>query len=165
MSKKNEPRAWIGDWHQRIDDGVIRLGFASLDHFFLARPGRGYEALARELGEDVAPLQLVWRHLRECRGDDEFLDRAADSLMRHLVEHLKRGWMRGVNFEFNVVSAIVTWSGEVERAGHRAGTRQLTESVIRALRQLSIPEGWLPSTREDNYIKDAFHTALASSSS
>jgi hypothetical protein len=39
----NEPptNAWHGDWHARLETGLQRLGFATLEEFLAENPGAG----------------------------------------------------------------------------------------------------------------------------
>lgn len=149
--------SWQGDWRDRLQLGIRRCGFATLDQFLAAHPADTYFALARRLDANIAPMQLYGEQLRSAQRANCIRQAAADCLARFLVHHLKRGWGSGRHFNSRLAAAYAAWKSSVLH--FTQDTEDLAykiDTVWAALKKMSPPTGWRPEGADDRFIKDAF---------
>lgn len=141
---------------------LLVLGYHGVSPYVAAREGLTFGALARELGPDVAPVQLKMLFLRESAMAGAFLDAAAECLARMILERFPRGWGRGGNLEWRTTSALVDWEVDMEldTDGVALGAGSL-QAISQALRLVvRPPPGWMPKDGRDSFIREAFRVGL-----
>ena len=85
---------WRGDWSSRALNAVLDRGCQTMSEFLSRFPGRPYHELAAELGNVVAPLQLLYVQLSEATSETAMRSAAMDCLCREINEAFPRGWVR-----------------------------------------------------------------------
>jgi hypothetical protein len=148
VSGKN---AWEGKWEERIYRYARGLGFQNLTDFAEARPQATFEDLARELGPDVAQVQLEVLLRGEALEGGRLKRFAMSSLVRTLREWLPEGWAVGERWDFNRARALAKWSSIVG-----SEYRGEVEALREALRSTKVEKGWLPESISDALIVDLF---------
>lgn len=158
--------AWTGDWRKRVLERVREMGYQSVSDYLKARPGVPYLDLAEELsrplagGEygDVAAVQIEELQYLEAESEGKLREAAMDSLVRILRDRLGQGgWNEGAGADFKRAWAYASWSGLVSRCGEDRVAEAYADKTWEALKELSPPRGWLPSSPEDPYVVAAFN--------
>lgn len=153
---------WTRDWPLRMREKLTALGFETVEAFISASEGRTFEQLARDLGPDVAAVQVEMAYLRECRHSGRMLRAAAECLARTVIERFPRGWGVGVRVEYRTVGTMVDWvadmlldveQSELDEAHLKSIAAALTDIV-------QPPKGWLPKNGDDALIQRAFQVGL-----
>ncbi|MCK6576323.1 hypothetical protein L6V77_35185 [Myxococcota bacterium] len=153
---------WRGDWERRVAERVGALGFESVEFFVQSRRGRPFGELAKELGEDVAHMQIERMYLSECNEDGRLVEAAAECLARTIIERFPRGWGIGVRLDYRTASALAAWISDML---HRVEQSELTEAALDAIADAlqkthPPPKGWLPENGQDPLIQRAFKIGL-----
>lgn len=149
------PNPWDGDWESRIYRGVRERDYSSVTGFADARPTATYVELAKELGDDVAVVQLETL-LRDEARKGGFTERfARGSLVRLLREHCPDGWGSGDASAFRAARAFASWVSTLGVEYESAAER--TWGALKAQRP---PQAWCPESAEDAFLKQAFADAL-----
>lgn len=153
---------WSGDWQRRLNDRLTGLGFDSAEAFVVAREGKTFEQLARELGPDVAPVQVEMMYLRECRDAGRMVEAAAECLARTVIERFPRGWGVGVRLDYRTASALAAWISDMKNDIDQSGLgAEVLDAVADALQKTHQPsKGWLPKNGQDPLIQQAFKIGL-----
>jgi len=146
---------WDGDWEGRIYARVRAQDYSSVTGFADARPTATYGELARELGDDVAVVQLETL-LRDEAKKGRFTERfARTSLVRLLREHCSDGWGSGAAFAFRAARAFASWVSTLGDEYESAAER-----TWRLLKARPPAEGWCPDDPDDSLLKAVFAEAF-----
>jgi hypothetical protein len=149
------PNPWDGEWDRRIYERVRARDYSSVTGFAEARPGASYGDLARELGDDIAVAQLETL-LRNEATKGGFVERfGRGSLVRLLREYCPEGWGSGNDFTFRAARAFATWVSTLGDEYQTAAER--TWGILKARQP---PQGWLPTSADDPFLKAVFTDAL-----
>jgi hypothetical protein len=134
---------------------VRSRNFSSVTDFADTRPAASYKELAKELGDDVAVVQLetLLRDEAKKRGRSERFARS--SLVRLLREYCVDGWDSGDSFAFQAARAFASWVSTLGNGYEAAAER--TWGLLKARRP---PKGWCPDSPDDPLLKDVFGEAL-----
>jgi hypothetical protein len=146
---------WDGDWEKRIYDRVRARNFASLTEFADAQPHASYRELTKDLGDDVAIVQLETLLRDEAKKHGRAERFARSSLVRLLREYCADGWDCGDNFKFRAARAFASW---VSTLG--VGYESAAERTWGLLKSRRPPKGWCPDNPDDPLLKDVFGEAL-----
>ena len=157
--------AWSGNWKQQVVDRLDGLGFESVVRFVGSRPGLSFGELAKELGSDVAHMQLQRLYLEDCLADGHLVEAAAECLARTIAERLPRGWGNGTRLDYRTASALAAWiSDMLSRIEQSELEEAALEGIATALRDSVIPPiGWMPTSGRDPLIQQAFQIGLRQS--
>ena len=153
---------WKGDWQHRLKERVTERGFETVRTFVTAREGKTFEALARELESDVAPLQVEMLYLRESLDEGRLVEAAAECLARMVIERFPRGWGTGVRLEYRTVGVMVDWVSDMLLDIDQVELDEPhLKAIVAALRDNVQPsKGWLPRNGQDPLIQQAFKIGL-----
>lgn len=173
--------AWHGDWRRRIRERISEKGFLGVGAFLASIPARPYRQVAKELGEDIAVMQLINLQFSEGKTKDDLRLAAIDCLTRELTEWLPTGWPPEIsplqsssegesnlfigspivslsedneNGSFRLAGAYGTWITAVSQAS--AAMKPLAEAAWIALVNSRPPNGWLPTNIRDALLICAF---------
>jgi hypothetical protein len=147
--------AWQGNWPRRIYDRVASKGYDTISGFAHDRPKETYLDLADELGNDVAPIQLIDLICREYCDRDDVEGYARDSLVRYMREEISDGWRVGDNFEFRRAGLAASWLSTMP-----VDYRDVADEVWTELCQSpKLYQGWLPAGPNDEILIEVFHKA------
>lgn len=149
-------KIWSNDWPSKTLNRVRQTGAANLSDFLVSRPAVPYVKLAKELGPDIAAIQLVRLQLAEAGEHHSIRSAVTDAAARLLHQHLKRGWGKGVHLDFNtsgVFADLVSYLKMRENADELVAK---WDAVWHALKNAPPPEGWLPSGPTDPVLVAAF---------
>lgn len=152
----NGSNAWAEGWERRIRDRVRALGQPSLAAFFEAYPLASYNELAQMLGSelDVAPVQMERLHFQGFAERPDMLPQGVkDSLARHLLYALPRGWGEGRYWESRVLGELSGWSVQW---GDLPWMDRIFQELCKAA-----PKGWRPTGSQDPIIEQAVANAEA----
>jgi hypothetical protein len=147
-------RVWGGDWQAKLRSRLRSLGFEKIQDFLAQFPSEPYLKLVKRLGEDVAPLQLIWEQFREAQQQGRIRAAAKDCLAREITGQLRHGWGKGVRVDFQTAGAYANWVTELTR--FQPDVRPMADAVWRTLNELKPPPGWLPVGPDDPHIAAAF---------
>jgi hypothetical protein len=142
-------KAWIGDWQGRVADRVRSKGFSSLQELARAQPTHSFTRLARELGPDIAALQVESLLFDEAVETGSVAEAVKDSLVRCLNAYLPGGWPHPGESSAGVTSAYDAWSSHLPSEYEEACAR-----VWNRLRALARPT-WRPTNHEDPLLLEA----------
>lgn len=154
---------WREDWESRLAQHLRELGCSSVTEYLDQYPALPYVKAASQLGDDVAAVQLIWKHFQEADTTEKLRRVAQDSLAREIRDKIKRGWGIGKHFAFRKAHAFASWSTHLENA--RANSEQLAQRIWEVLLALNPPENWLPNGFDDPLIVRAFDEAWPVSTS
>ena len=154
---------WSGDWEHRVRRRVADLGFETLEGFVVARPGKPFGQLAKELGPPVAHMQVQALFLAEVARAGRLRDAAADCLARTVNEEFPRGWGQGVRVDYRKAGVIAHWVSDML---NRVEQTELDEDTLRAIAfalrdEVKPPKGWMPASGRDEHIQKAFEIGTA----
>jgi len=147
MSKES---AWEGNWRVRLYERIRERGYDSLTSYAEARPTASLVALAEELGEDVAGVQVFTVLLAEAERRKQVTRFVRGVLVRELSENLPEGWPAVLDDanRFNVAAALGTWSAYTPESHE-----QRVKQARAALRSKPPPPGWLPLSADDELLR------------
>jgi hypothetical protein len=142
--------AWRGNIKARLYERVRARGFDSLTAFADARPTVPLYALADELGNDVAAVQILNGLMHEAEQRKQVTRLVRDVLVRELAERFPNGWPDVLDDETRGEVAMglgswfaytpVTYRERVDRAGD-------------VLLSSSPPLGWRPLGPDDALLR------------
>jgi hypothetical protein len=157
MSFTGEP-TWEGDWQTRINLKIKGKGYLDIRSFLKAHPGIPYTELARELGPDVAAVQLVRMQMRDAQENLALREAVMDSLVRCLRENLTDGWVQNKSQarDFQTALAYSNWAGFVKRQGELPELERTVSLIWDSLLELEPSIGWAPRSASDPLIEKAF---------
>lgn len=141
--------AWRGNIKARLYERVRERGFESLTAFAEARPAVPLYALADELGNDVAAVQVLSGLLAEAERSRTVTRFVRDVLVRELSERFPKGWPDVLDdaTRGEIAMALGAWSAYSPET-HK-------ERVKRAragLRDTPPPAGWRPRGPDDELL-------------
>jgi hypothetical protein len=141
---------WVAGWDNRAEERARALGFASLDEYLAARPGRAYADMASELDGGVLGVHLARLELERAhaRGGEVFREVAKRSLLRNL-----RDARPGDKID---VSGCSIWASQVATVDEKFDERAV--GVCRRLMERA-PDGWRPTGEGDPILVAAFDEA------
>ncbi|MCP3105165.1 NUDIX hydrolase [Myxococcus sp. K15C18031901] len=142
--------AWRGDIQARLDARVRERGYDSLTAFAEARPAVPLHALADELGNDVAAVQVLSGLLAEAEQRQEVTRFVRDVLARMLSQGLSDGWPAVLDDanRFKVAKALGAWSAYTPETHEERAQR-----VGDALLANPPPAGWRPLGPDDALLR------------
>jgi hypothetical protein len=145
--------AWEGNWKSRIYQRVRSRGFDSVSQYASRHAGETLFALADDLGEDVAAIQVEWLLREEASVKGTTAEFARDLLIRYLRERTPDGWgvAERYDFEFEWAAAFARWTTGLDKSAESAADR-----VWEAFKKIDIPKGWLPEKSDDPILGQAF---------
>jgi len=144
--------AWDGRAKERIYTAVKTRGYTSVTEFADNRPVATFFELAAELGEGIAPIQILWLLKDEAENAGKIRQFAISSFARRLRELVPEGWNRGPSFEFDSTHAYSCWASELDPK-----YTPDCKKVWRRLKTLpDIQNGWLPACADDPVLSRAF---------
>jgi hypothetical protein len=149
-------KIWSSDWPSRILKRVQETGAKNLLDFFESRPSIPYLKLAKDLGPDVASIQLVRLQFAEAGQQRSIRNVVKDASARLCHQHLKRGWGKGVHLDFNtaaIYAELVSYLKMREDGEHFV---EKWNAVWRELMERQPPAGWLPVGPTDPILEAAF---------
>lgn len=154
---------WSADWERLVRSRVADLGFETLESFVIARAGRTFGQLAKELGPPVAHMQVQALFLADSTKAGAFRDAAAECLARTILEEFPRGWGRGARIDYRKAGVISHWVSDML---HRVEQSEIDEETLRAIAfalrdEVAPPEGWTPESGLDEHIRRAFEIGMA----
>lgn len=142
--------AWRGDWQERLTSRLFSIGHDSLLSYLSARPNATFGELVAELGPgDFAPVQLHEAMIADAEERNSVSACAKYMLVRFLRD-VPNGWplRRTRDALTEVRHALVDWECALpERFRETA-----RDVVLSMLRDQTIPEGWIPSGIDDEYL-------------
>jgi hypothetical protein len=148
---------WQGDWSERLQLGIRRSGYRTLDEFLAAHPGDSYYSLARLLDANIAPMQLYGEQLRNAHKTNRLRAAAADCLARFLSHYVKRGWNCGRHFRSRLASAYAAWRTSILQFSlDNEELAKRLDAVWTNLEENPPPVEWRPTGASDRYIVQAF---------
>ncbi|WP_044890207.1 hypothetical protein [Myxococcus hansupus] len=142
--------AWRGNIKARLYERVRERGFESLTAFAEARPAVPLYALADELGNDVAAVQILSGLLYEAEQSKKVTRFVRDVLARLLSQSLPNGWpdvLDDAN-RFKVAKALGSWSAYTPETHKERG-----RLVRVALHANPPPAGWRPIGPDDELLR------------
>lgn len=143
--------AWKGDSRKRISDGAKKNGFPSVLAFAQVHPTLGFEQLAELLGENIAPIQVLWLLREEYVSASNMRGFAISCFVRYFTEIVPKGWRVEANFDFKFAHALACWSSSLG-----SELEQDCDVVIERFNRKSLPTGWLPSGEDDPIVSEIF---------
>jgi len=147
MSKES---AWQGNWRVRLHERIRERGYDSLTSFAEARPTASLVALAEELGEDVAGVQVLSGLLAEAERRKQVTRFVRDVLVRMLSKSLPNGWPAVLDDanRFKVAKALGAWSAYTPES-HEERARRAGDALLAT----PPPPGWRPLTADDELLR------------
>src|SRR5262249_16186394 len=144
---------WSPDWQDRLLDRVRSLGYSKISVLLAAMPSRPYVEIARRLGSNVPPIQVLAVQFREAKAEGTVREAAKDSLAPRITDELPGGWGIGENAEYRMASALADWASSVTVSGECDDLEPTINGIMRSFRA---PTGWLPNGPDDPIIEAAF---------
>jgi len=146
----SEGSAWQGNWRVRLYERVRARGYDSLTAFAEARPTASLVALAEELGEDVAGVQVLSGLLAEAERRKRVTRFVRDVLVRMLSQSLPEGWPAVLDDanRFKVAKALGRWSAYMPET-HEERVRQASAALLAT----PPPPGWRPLGPDDELLR------------
>ena len=146
----SEGSAWQGNWRARLYERVRERGYVSLTAFAEARPTTSLVALAEELGEDVAGVQVLSGLLAEAERRKQVTRFVRDVLVRMLSQSLPDGWPAVLDDanRFKVAKALGAWSAYAPET-HEDRVRQVGDALLAT----PPPPGWRPLGPDDEVLR------------
>ncbi len=147
--------AWAPGWESRVHSGLVSLGYQSIRTMMKDRPTSSYRQLAEALG-GVAPIQVVWFKYADAQERGYLGEALIDGLVRNLRAKCSEGWMKGPSGELHTAMALGYWVAEVEEEVIDPRCGDKATEVVKRLKSISPPVGWLPDGPDDPLILEAF---------
>ena len=151
-----DPLTWDEDWSLQIKERINALGYPTLTVFLAAFPNEPYVKLAKRLGKNVTPLQIIHAQLAESQELKYQRIVAIDSLSRILHEET-RGWMVGEQWKHRLAITNSRWLAMIPSNEHSNEIKQSKERVWITLMTLTPYQGWLPTSCNDTILGTAFN--------
>jgi hypothetical protein len=153
---------WTGNWQQRLKEKLTVLGFDTVRSFVMAREGKTFGELARELEPDVAPVQVEMLYLRESLDEGRLVEAAAECLARTVIERFPRGWGTGGRLEYRTAGVMVDWVSDMLLDLEQSELDEPSLKAVAAALKDTVqpPTGWLPKNGQDPLIQQAFKIGL-----
>ena len=147
MSKEN---TWQGNWRVRLYERIRERGYDSLTSYAEARPTASLVALAKELGEDVAGVQVLSGLLAEAERRKQVTRFVRDVLVRMLSKSLPEGWPAVLDDanRFKVASALGPWTAYTPES-HKERARRAGDALLAT----PPPPGWRPLSADDELLR------------
>ncbi|WIG94172.1 NUDIX hydrolase [Myxococcus sp. SDU36] len=142
--------AWRGNIKARLYERVRERGYDSLSAFAEARPAVPLHALADELGNDVAAVQVLSGLLAEAERSKKVTRFVRDVLVRLLAQSLPSGWpdvLDDAN-RFKVAKALGSWSAYTPET-HEERARLAGDALLAT----PPPAGWRPLGPDDEFLR------------
>ncbi|QDE93641.1 NUDIX hydrolase [Myxococcus xanthus] len=142
--------AWRGNIKARLYERVRERGYDSLTAFAEARPAVPLYALADELGNDVAAVQLLSGLLAEAERSKKVTRFVRDVLVRLLSQSLPNGWpdvLDDAN-RFKVAKALGSWTAYTPET-HEERARLVGDALLAN----PPPAGWRPLGPDDELLR------------
>ncbi len=152
---------WDANWPANIRKRVRELGFDDVSSFLAARQAIPMYLVARELGVEVAAVQLIQLRFGEVMNKEDFSNASKDLLCRVLRSHLRKGWKSGVHSERMMAGARSEWLAAMEVRTGLQNFREPALAIWNELENASPTVGWLPSSSSDDIIARAVANGLA----
>ncbi|WNG27832.1 NUDIX hydrolase [Cystobacter fuscus] len=145
----SEGRSWEGNWRVRLYARVRERGFQSVMAFAEARPTVPLPALAKELGNDIAGVQVLSGLLAEAEQRKQVTRLVRDVLVRQLSQSLPEGWpaLLDDGNRFKVAKALGLWSAFTPDE-----YEERVRLVSKALLATPPPPGWRPLGPDDELL-------------
>jgi hypothetical protein len=146
--------AWSGDWEARIHDFVLAQGHPSIWDYLAAHAHDSFVNIAATIG-DAAAVQIERLAVDYGLAHGLMPEYIRDRVVRGIHEYVPRRWKtRGDFAHVNALTAAGTLPEPYS---------QLARAMSQCLMQESPPPaGWIPETRDDPVLLDAYRTALHS---
>jgi hypothetical protein len=143
---------WTGDWQNRIKLQVNKEGYENISSYLRASPNIPLFKIARNLGANVAAVQLAMIYFAEANEAGGVKSAARDVLCRVLHSNLRKGWNGGMHAERMMAGAYSEWLSTMEFRSGLAELRQVAEHAWDALEKSKPFIGWLPISPEDERL-------------
>ncbi|NTX53408.1 NUDIX hydrolase [Myxococcus sp. CA039A] len=142
--------AWRGNIRVRLYERVRACGYDSLTAFAAARPAVPLYALADELGDDIAAVQVLSGLLNEAEQHKQVTRFVRDVLVRELSERFPNGWPDALDdaIRGEIALALGSWTSYSPDT-HKERVRQARA----ALRVSPPPPGWRPLGPDDELLR------------
>jgi len=152
---------WQEDWEERLYERVRTLGFPTVSGYLDQKPGIPYVQIAKELGTDIAPSQVVYAQMKEGKRAGTVRDAVQDALVRCLRRGLESGWTNRPGAPSDTRSAMVysDWCACVKSYGGMTSLDPTLYAIWKALEKLAPPQGWLPENVHDPLVQEALRVA------
>lgn len=150
---------WQPEWPMRLYERIAALGFHSLSEYIDSRPMVSLIDLARELGPNVAAIQLETSWCREAYKHGRMKQLLGSLLIRQIRDAVPGGWATGDPFVSELADGFASWAWVAKELLPQAERNFVWE----CLRSLSPPPGWLPVVPHDELtavVIEAVETAL-----
>ena len=146
----SEGSAWRGNWRVRLYERLRERGYESLTAFAEARPTASLVALAEELGEDVAGVQVFSGLVAEAERSHQLTRLVRGQLVRELSQHLPDGWPSVMDdtSRFKVAKALGFWSSYTPET-HEKRVEQAGDALLAT----PPPPGWRPLSADDELLR------------
>jgi len=146
----SEGSAWRGNWRVRLYERFRERGYESLTAFAEARPTASLVALAEELGEDVAGVQVFSGLVAEAERSHQLTRLVRGQLVRELSQHLPDGWPSVMDdtSRFKVAKALGFWSSYTPET-HEKRVEQAGDALLAT----PPPPGWRPLSADDELLR------------
>jgi hypothetical protein len=148
-------KVWKGNWPQRVRDRVADRNFKTITAFAADRPKATFFELAAELGNDIAPIQLIRVLMDEAYEQQDIEGYARNSLVRCIREEVPKGWGVEDNSDFKHASALSSWESTIPNE-YADSAQRVGDFLYQSSR---ISKGWLPEAPDDEIIVEAFKEA------
>lgn len=149
-------KIWSNDWPSKTLNRVRDKGADNLLDFLSSRPTVPYQRLAKELGPDIAAIQLVRLQFAEAGERHSIRSAVMDAAARLCHQHLKHGWGKGMHLEFNTAGVYADLVSFLEIRENPNELVEKWKAVWEALKNAPPPEAWLPSGPADPVLVAAF---------
>jgi hypothetical protein len=147
---------WSNDWVSRIQGRVRALGCTKFSDFLNMFPVESYDDIAKRLGDDVAPIQVIHLQLQESLDTSYQLAAGKDSLVRILNQRNRRGWATGLHWKRRMSQIYADWVTMAPMDARIPEISNIKKKVWSELENLSPPKGWVPKSIDDPIINEAF---------
>jgi len=149
-----------GEMGRRLEvlaDALRRGGFGDINAFLDAHPAATYVELARLLGPTIAGMDVAICQMEDAQRKGTLREAAADGLVRELRNCLPGGWIPGPA-GFDLARAYGAWAAHLKVEARRPDLSTEIAAVFAALLKSNPPEGWLPASKRDPLLAQAFDT-------
>jgi hypothetical protein len=145
-------KTWEGDIDAKVYQRVKEKGYSTVREFAESLPTKSYVELAKELGEDVAGIQIEAVLADEYQNANELVRFIKSNLVRCLNKFVKNGWDVDEDFDDTRSSAYASWASSFVGNG-----RNIAEKSWKSLKNSNnLHRGWLPKDADDPILTEAF---------
>ena len=147
---------WSPGFMARVQKALRGQGYEDVASFLEANPGRPYVELVQLLGPTIAAKQLTMLHYRDALRRGALRAAAMDSVVRECQDQFIKGW--GIDSDFVIAGVPATWITSLKFETDEDGElyEQLGFRIWRKLEALDIPDGWIPESVDDPFLRAAF---------